>query len=233
MLLNEKRKKTISKRLQKAVEYGLENYPISARQASMAVVGHDGLIRDIKAGIIPSADRLEALFDFLDLEFYFGPKRYAEPELVTTIGSDDFTPVRVYTAEASAGPGLLNPEEDRIGTLAFKRTWLQQIGLNPAKSSILRVKGDSMEPTIKDGSIILVDEQKKQPVGNSIFAFIEDDELRIKRLDVIDGGKSKVLTITSDNPDYPSEVRINSDINKLRVLGQVVWTGYNLKESDK
>ncbi|WP_457650974.1 S24 family peptidase [Profundibacter sp.] len=141
--------------------------------------------------------------------------------------------MRVYTAEASAGPGLLNPEDDRIGTLAFKRTWLQQIGLNPAKASILRVKGDSMEPTIKDGSVVLVDEQKKQPVGNSVFAFIEDDELRIKRLDVIDGGKSKVLTITSDNPDYPSEVRINSDINKLRILGQVVWTGYNLKEGDK
>ena len=181
----------------------------------------------------PTLSRAAEICDALDLELYIGPKRDAEPELVTSIASEDFTPVRVYTAEASAGPGLLNPEDDRIGTLAFKRTWLQQIGLNPAKASILRVKGDSMEPTVKDGSIVLVDEQKKQPVGNSIFAFIEDDELRIKRLDVIDGGKSKVLTITSDNPDYPSEVRINSDINRLRILGQVVWTGYNLKEGDK
>jgi phage repressor protein C with HTH and peptisase S24 domain len=220
-----------------AIDDALKKKGLSDAAASKLAVGHPSLIKNFRAP--RSGEKrynvagLQKLADVLDLEFYFGPKRYAEPELVTTIGSDDFTPVRVYTAEASAGPGLLNPEEDRIGTLAFKRTWLQQIGLNPAKSSILRVKGDSMEPTIKDGSIILVDEQKKQPVGNSIFAFIEDDELRIKRLDVIDGGKSKVLTITSDNPDYPSEVRINSDINKLRVLGQVVWTGYNLKESDK
>ncbi len=220
-----------------AIDDALKKKGLSDAAASKLAVGHPSLIKNFRAP--RSGEKrynvagLQKLADVLDLEFYFGPKRDAEPELVTSIASEDFTPVRVYTAEASAGPGLLNPEDDRIGTLAFKRTWLQQIGLNPAKASILRVKGDSMEPTIKDGSIVLVDEQKKQPVGNSIFAFIEDDELRIKRLDVIDGGKSKVLTITSDNPDYPSEVRINSDINRLRILGQVVWTGYNLKEGDK
>jgi len=230
MLLNEKRRKSISKRLQKAVEYGLKNKPISARQASNAVVGHDGLIRDIRAGKVPSADRLEALFDFLDLEFYFGPKRTVEPERVLTIDSEQFAPVRVYSAEASAGDGVLNPEEDRIGTLAFKREWLNRIGLNPKMASILRIKGDSMEPTIKHGAIVLVDEQKKDPVGNHIYAFIEDDELRVKRLDLIGSGKNKVLTVSSDNPDYQPEVRINSDINRLSIKGRVVWTGYDLKE---
>lgn len=225
MLLDEKRKSALSERLKTIVEDGLRDYPISARQTSMAVVGNDGLIRDIRAGVIPSADRIEALFDFLNLEFYIGPKRNTASELVTTIASEDFTAITVHTAEASAGPGLLNPEEDRIGSLAFKRTWLTQIGLNPTKASILRVKGDSMEPTIKDGAIVLIDEQKAKPENNHIYAFIEDGELRIKRLDVIEG---KVLTISSDNKDYQPEVRINSDMNRLRILGRVVWTGYNL-----
>lgn len=221
--------------LLKIINAQLLRKDLSAKEASLLAVGNPYLISNMgrdRYGF-PSVEKLSQLAKVLDLEFYFGPKREADSELITTIGSEQFTPVKVYTAEASAGPGMLNPEEDRIGTLAFKRAWLQQIGLNPKHASILRVKGDSMEPTVKDGSIVLVDEQKKRPVGNHIYAFIEEDELRIKRLDVIDGGKSKVLTITSDNPDYPSEVRINSDINKLRVLGQVVWTGYNLKESVK
>lgn len=82
-----------------------------------------------------------------------------------------------------------------------------------------------MEPTVKDGAIVLIDEQKTKPEKNHIYAFIVDGELRIKRLDVIE---SKVLTISSDNKAYPPEARINSDMNKLRILGRVVWTGYNL-----
>lgn len=176
----------------------------------------------------PTLSRAAEICDALGLELYIGPKRDA-PELITTIGSEDFTPITVHTAEASAGPGLLNPEEGHIGTLAFKRTWLTQIGLNPAKASILRVKGDSMEPTIKSGAIVLVDEQKTKPEKNHIYAFIEDGELRIKRLDVIEG---KVLTISSDNKDCPPEVRINADMNRLRILGRVVWTGYNLGDEN-
>lgn len=174
----------------------------------------------------PSLSRAAEICAALDLELYIGPKRDA-PELVTSIASEDFTAITVHTAEASAGSGLLNPEEDRIGTLAFKRTWLTQIGLNPAKASILRVKGDSMEPTINDGAIVLVDEQKTKPESNHIYAFIEDGELRVKRLEVIEG---KVLTISSDNKVYQPEVRINSDMNKLRILGRVVWTGYSLRD---
>lgn len=182
-------------------------------------------IQNIKRGSSPSVDKLAAIGEALGLELYFGLPRNSGQEIVTAIASEDFIPITVHTAEASAGPGLLNPEDDRIGTLAFKRTWLAQIGLNPAKASILRVKGDSMEPTVKDGAIVLIDEQKTKPEKNHIYAFIEDGELRIKRLDVIEG---KVLTISSDNKAYPPEARINSDMNKLRILGRVVWTGYNL-----
>lgn len=82
-----------------------------------------------------------------------------------------------------------------------------------------------MQPTINGGAIVLVDEQKTKPESNHIYAFIEDGELRVKRLRVIEG---KVLTISSDNKDYQPEVRINSDMNKLRIFGRVVWTGYSL-----
>lgn len=212
-----------------AIEEALKKKKLSAAAASKLAVGHPALIKNFKMAREGekryNVSALQKLAPVLGLEFYFGPPRDTAPELVTTIASESFTPITVYTAEASAGPGLLNPEEDQLGKLAFRRTWLTQIGLNPKKASILRVKGDSMEPTIRDGAIVLVDEQKTKPEKNHIYAFIEDGELRIKRLDVIEG---KALTISSDNKKHLPEVRLNADMNKLRILGRVVWTGYNL-----
>ncbi len=40
----------------------------------MDIVGHDGLIRDIRAGRLPSIDKLRALSDYFDLQLYFGPR---------------------------------------------------------------------------------------------------------------------------------------------------------------
>ena len=47
----------------------------SARKASMEAVGSPELIRDMRRGRLPSLERLQALCDVLDLEFYVGPRR--------------------------------------------------------------------------------------------------------------------------------------------------------------
>ena len=47
----------------------------SVRQASIAAVGSHEFIRDMRRGRMPSVERLQALCDVLDLEFYVGPRR--------------------------------------------------------------------------------------------------------------------------------------------------------------
>lgn len=47
----------------------------SARQASVEAVGSPELIRDMRRGRLPSVERLHALCEVLDLEFYIGPRR--------------------------------------------------------------------------------------------------------------------------------------------------------------
>ena len=47
----------------------------SARKASLDAVGHTELVRDLRRGRIPTVEKLEALCDVLDLEFYVGPRR--------------------------------------------------------------------------------------------------------------------------------------------------------------
>ena len=51
----------------------------SARQASMEAVGNPDMIRGMCRGRSPTADRLRALCDVLDLKFYVGRRREPDP----------------------------------------------------------------------------------------------------------------------------------------------------------
>ncbi|NRB18345.1 MAG: helix-turn-helix transcriptional regulator [Rhodobacteraceae bacterium] len=67
-MLTAEQSKVISSELSELVNRALEVQGISARAVSIEVVGHDGLIRDIRAGRIPSYDRIVTLFDFLGID---------------------------------------------------------------------------------------------------------------------------------------------------------------------
>ena len=57
------------------IERALRDKHMSARRASIDAVGTPDLIREMRRGRAPSVDRLRALCEVLDLEFYIGPKR--------------------------------------------------------------------------------------------------------------------------------------------------------------
>ena len=61
--------------LLRIVERALKSRGWSARQASMAAVDNPHLIANMRRGQIPSVDRVQALCEVLELEFYIGPKR--------------------------------------------------------------------------------------------------------------------------------------------------------------
>lgn len=79
MALAKRYSEEASERLRVVIENALAQKGVSARQASMDIVGHDGLIRDIRAGRLPSIDKLQALSDYFGLELYIGPP--ISPEL--------------------------------------------------------------------------------------------------------------------------------------------------------
>lgn len=102
--------------------------------------------------------------------------------------------------------------------LAFRRDWITRIG-NPSKISLIVVEGDSMEPTLLSGHVVLVDHIRKflTPQGG-ICAIVIDHAILIKRLQVLHG-ESKVKVI-SDNPCYESFL-INPE--ELIINSKVIW----------
>ena len=78
--------------------------------------------------------------------------------------------------------------------------------LTPAKGaslSVVRVMGDSMEPTLSDGDDVLVDASDHgSRLRDGIYVMRIDDTLVVKRIAL--RPDSPFITIASDNPTYPT-----------------------------
>ena len=117
---------------------------------------------------------------------------------------------------ASAGPGLLASSEVAIGAFRFGSRWLREQGLDPAQLSAIRVEGDSMEATLRDGDEILVDRTPRL-WRDGIHVVRSGDVLLVKRLDI---GRPGVVALVSDNPAYRT---LELAREEVQVIGRVVW----------
>lgn len=128
--------------------------------------------------------------------------------------------------QASAGPGSMPGLEATLGHYGFDRQWLQRVsGGKPENLSIVRVKGDSMAPTLVDGDDILVDRlDGNARVRDGIYVLDRDETLLVKRVGL--GPSTGRLHISSDNPAYPSWP--DCDAREVRLVGRVVWAGRTL-----
>ena len=130
----------------------------------------------------------------------------------------EYVYVPLVDVVASAGAGALVREESIESVLAFERNWLRaHLKGNPEGLSLIRVQGDSMSPTLKDGDWIFVERQEELR-GEGIYVFQRDGELWVKRLQRLSGSRVKVI---SDNPRFPSFVVDCADpVNGLTLIGR-------------
>ncbi len=149
-----------------------------------------------------------------------------EPRSFDLEGDPSYVGVNQLSARAAAGKGADNSHVEIRGVLAFKSDWLRANRLNPKGLDVIYAEGDSMDPTINSGDVLLVDRSKVEPMDGHIFALqSESNGTLVKRLvkSEIDG-----WIIRSDNPDkkrYGDETLRDGEINEVRIIGRVVWRG--------
>lgn len=135
----------------------------------------------------------------------------------------EFAMVAHYDVEASAGHGSVVEREPEIGKLAFRKAWITRKGLSAKDLMAIRIKGDSMSPTIRDASIALVDGSKHDFRDDGIYVLQYDGHLVAKRLqrDAIGGG----VLIKSDNQAYETQKISRDKLDDLFIIGRVIWVG--------
>lgn len=128
-----------------------------------------------------------------------------------------------YEVQASAGNGSLIHSEQIVDYLAFREDWVRNtLGVAQKDLALISVKGDSMEPSLSNEDLILVDMRRNHVEDNAIYVLQLNGTLLVKRIQRKINGSLQVM---SDNPRYDTETVKADHAAELHVLGRVVWSG--------
>lgn len=127
-----------------------------------------------------------------------------------------------YDVEAAAGGGALVEEEGEDGAIWLPEPVAVRMGVS-GRLGALWVRGDSMEPTLRNGDIAVVDPVPPQVISDGLYLVrFGHIGLAVKRLTWQADG---LLRVSSDNPVHPaSTVNPREEQTDFAVVGQV--TGY-------
>ena len=135
---------------------------------------------------------------------------------------DGYVMFDMYDVKLSAGNGahatwIARKDEP----LAFREAWTRKRGFKPEQVKGLYVRGDSMEPFLKDWDTVLIDTSDIDIVSGEIYAVNYKNNLFIKEARMQPDG----LQLISYNPKYDPIKVTEEDAERFQVLGQMVWRG--------
>lgn len=138
--------------------------------------------------------------------------------------SKGFLVIRQHTAVGSTGSGRMNDHVEVNGGLAFKEAWLARMGVNPANLHVIYAEGMSMDPTIADGDVILMDDSQIEPKNGKIYVIRRPEgDLIIKRLVHSLTGRWIIRSDNDDKRQYPDDVLDDAAMSQLTIVGRAIW----------
>ena len=125
--------------------------------------------------------------------------------------------------EASAGPGALADEFVReTARWHLPEAMIRHEGhARPEDMRILMVRGDSMEPDMREGDRLLVDTARRKPATGEMFVLWDGNGLVVKRVEPDRGDGPPKLRLISANPAYEPYACLAEETH---IVGKVVWT---------
>lgn len=142
------------------------------------------------------------------------------PRFAEGIDAAPFVQLPLFDVAASAGVGLPVGSEVQLAAIAFDPDFLRERGAVPDRCSIITASGDSMQPSIPDGSLLVVDHSQIDVKNGHIMVVNVGEDLLVKRIRRrLDG----LIELISDNPAYPPETISRDALQQLRVVGRVVY----------
>lgn len=131
----------------------------------------------------------------------------------------EFKSIPKVAARLSAGTGSFECEDNITDYLSFQAKWLAQKGSANAMVA-MEVFGQSMEPVIREGDTVLIDQAQKNIIAGAIYAVGVDDTILVKRLEK----HPNRLVLCSDNKDYEPIYLNSNEMETIRIIGKVIWS---------
>ena len=148
----------------------------------------------------------------------------------------EYMELPLYDITAGAGAGKWNENARVKSWLSFRRDWLSNLVGAANGLSLITVDGDSMEPTLKSGAVVMVRDIETFNFSDGIYFMLLNGRHVIKRiqrksLQMIENGRTQLnITVVSDNEAYaPIDVTLRDEtLNETTVLARAVWLGVKL-----
>lgn len=140
----------------------------------------------------------------------------------TAADPGEFIAVPKYKARLSGGHGSLLDSDMIEANLMFRRDFLARRG-DPSNMALFEVIGDSMEPFIYHGDVVLVDRSQSDIIDGKAYAFREDNTVKVKRL----SRQGKIVIAASENARLYQPYPVDTD--SFTLIGRVIWIGHEVK----
>lgn len=143
-----------------------------------------------------------------------------QPQLLDLANHPDLVAVPRVKFKLSAGVSgfAIEPENGNGKPVFFRKDWFKSKGFKPAKLFSVRVCGDSMEPALWDGDLVVINTADTTPADGEAFAMNYEGELVIKRLRR-DAGEWWAASDNADQRRFAPK-RCTEDV---KVIGRVVY----------
>lgn len=133
--------------------------------------------------------------------------------------------IPLYNVAAGASNnGRTVHEERAVDVLAFKEDWIrQEVRARPSDLRLIYVEGDSMEPDLRAGDIVMLDHTDTLAKREGIYVIKMDGALLVKSLQRLPGGIVKVISRNQAYEPFTVTVSEVENPNGFAVIGRVVW----------
>ncbi|TOK04729.1 peptidase S24 [Vibrio parahaemolyticus] len=164
----------------------------------------------------PKRKNIIQLSDFFDTTVeYLEHGVRTELELKESDNSNEIKTIPFYHhVNAAAGSGVCNSNE------SHRFIHIKELScLNVQSLFCIIASGDSMEPVIKHGSLLVIDSSQTNIVDGKMYVFQQDDFLRVK----IFSYEKNQIRVSSYNKEYGDELYRFDELTNLKIIGKVVW----------
>lgn len=134
---------------------------------------------------------------------------------------DGYAPVAFIEIRAGMGGGGFVEFEHFGHPKFFEDTLIRQtLRARPSDLRAIEVQGQSMEPLLKNGDILLIDARKIDYSEPGVFVLFDGDGVVCKWIERVHGAEPRKIRIKSENKRF-SDYEILEE--ESRILGRVVW----------
>lgn len=154
-----------------------------------------------------------------------GPMRRGEAPPAAAQPQQTVVSIPRFDVRLSAGGGAFTDRAAQLDMIPFTPEFFsKRLGRKPENMVIVNASGDSMEPTIADGDLVMIDKTDSSRT-DAIWAFALEDSLFVKRLHFLPDR----IDVISDNTEvYPTYTVDQTNSAVFGLIGRVVWVGRSL-----